>query len=960
MKRIYKTFMNFKQAHRRERGVALVFTLGILGLLMVIALGFASSATTERKVASNNNSVNAAQFLARAGLDRVVAGMNYYMLMSGGAETDSYPMHNFYSSTPTGTNSGTYDWIWKIRTPLLASDSIIPATYNGSAISWQYVKNTGATGATEEIAGRFAFASIGASGRLDPSACVDTAAAEGFEIRNGINVNEINIHNLDSALATPFNNIRTLLPAGQRWATYDKLYTEVCAAETDTASTCDKMTGWFKIGDMPDPEAFYDGVTSTRKPAENYYHRFDMQSKLQSYLPAAGNQITQGNFTKIFNSPNVLYSDATVTTPDGIYWLKKIYTADAAKAYQITANLVDYCSPIDALVTSGNLSGGLILPNTWGDSGVGPIFVGQKRVPLINQITCAATGEITVAPNAGNPALFDYTYNIVPSLGVELIDIYGGSKDGTFAANNANVRIYGKLYCDYNTTSGLSPELLWDSTATGPLELVYNGVWPSTSYFTKKATFPLPGFASPSALGFSDDSSASYRLRFSIDHVILNYGSATFDPKRNVVYARPLDSTSETSSVTAALPADGTLRSVCIDIQADDPRQVLANTDWHMNVIPAEATSGTDPIDSLVAGTKISFGSANTGLSISALGSDPENATSPAYVSETSGQHLSTAYIHQGVMQSPWELGCIHRGKKWQTLNLTAYNSDDATCDYLSGDANILDHIKFTSATATYGKVNLNTANAAVLKALFMGIPIKINDPAVGERIYKNPGTGGTAITETVANNLVQFLLAVNGAKGKGKDADPAIFIGTKNYYGAILKNRAEILRKTDTTSKISGLRSEFCSNDIGGSSATPPITMQNKAEREQFICKFINLTKAEPADSVTVVVLAQSVKDVAGTFYKDWNSNGSNNEKTLDTDNAKKAYGYWSFDGNFKMYVPAICTAQPINAVKGTYEPGIDTITGESKLIATLYWDPVAQGTSGRWVVQRIEYSGN
>ena len=66
-------------------------------------------------------------------------------------------------------------------------------------------------------------------------------------------------------------------------------------------------------------------------------------------------------------------------------------------------------------------------------------------------------------------------------------------------------------------------------------------------------------------------------------------------------------------------------------------------------------------------------------------------------------------------MQSPWELGFIHRGAAWQTINLKAYNSDEGVATdaggnaYSDGDANILDQIKMSSQTETYGKVNINT-----------------------------------------------------------------------------------------------------------------------------------------------------------------------------------------------------------------------------------------------------------
>ena len=53
-----------RSPHSR-RGVALIFTLGILGLLTVLALGFASTAIINRKVAYNTANTAAAQHRSR-------------------------------------------------------------------------------------------------------------------------------------------------------------------------------------------------------------------------------------------------------------------------------------------------------------------------------------------------------------------------------------------------------------------------------------------------------------------------------------------------------------------------------------------------------------------------------------------------------------------------------------------------------------------------------------------------------------------------------------------------------------------------------------------------------------------------------------------------------------------------------------------------------------------------------
>lgn len=57
---------------RRERGIALIFTLGILGLLTVLALGFASTAMLNNKISSNISHQQKARYIARIGAERAL------------------------------------------------------------------------------------------------------------------------------------------------------------------------------------------------------------------------------------------------------------------------------------------------------------------------------------------------------------------------------------------------------------------------------------------------------------------------------------------------------------------------------------------------------------------------------------------------------------------------------------------------------------------------------------------------------------------------------------------------------------------------------------------------------------------------------------------------------------------------------------------------------------------------
>ena len=104
---------------------------------------------------------------------------------------------------------------------------------------------------------------------------------------------------------------------------------------------------------------------------------------------------------------------------------------------------------------------------------------------------------------------------------------------------------------------------------------------------------------------------------------------------------------------------------------------------------------------------------------------DKETATDPAYSGDAKGQCLSTAYIANAPMKTLWELGAIHRGKAWQTINLKragglsgdTFNYPDnkfvkdnaeAGISYTNGDAGILDQVKLTGKAYSSGKLDVN------------------------------------------------------------------------------------------------------------------------------------------------------------------------------------------------------------------------------------------------------------
>jgi len=172
-----------------------------------------------------------------------------------------------------------------------------------------------------------------------------------------------------------------------------------------------------------------------------------------------------------------------------------------------------------------------------------------------------------------------------------------------------------------------------------------------------------------------------------------------------------------------------------VSYQADDPRQNLRSSDWNVwnvHAVGSNPISGVSTIGSCNANKlDVSGGmNADTQTVSGQKKVNPSDLDESTYDKEITSyvewhgdkkdEHISTAFIRHAPMQSPWELGMIHRGSKWRTLNLSKATNVSAEGNggaaYEDGDGQILDQVKmvpeFDEAEKRYlvpQKVNLST-----------------------------------------------------------------------------------------------------------------------------------------------------------------------------------------------------------------------------------------------------------
>lgn len=426
-------------------------------------------------------------------------------------------------------------------------------------------------------------------------------------------------------------------------------------------------------------------------------------------------------------------------------------------------------------------------------------------------------------------------------------------------------------------------------------------------------------------------------------------------------------------------------------IRGIDPRQNLNEDDWYLCGTAVQGDSDTlwKEVMCVKSPSGAVTGEANKKLTdtdpdpahpfdpgkasdVDASKYDPEKNVyfnGPAWGDDTN--HLSTAYIRNAPMQSLWELGVIHRGAAWQTLNLKAAGAPggvgsispsdmkqlgnvwDTTpgTTYAAGDGGILEQVKLTEETYCFGKVNINMLakrpdetipgesprfyDSQMAEALFYKI-------RYGQEIsnFETNTTSGTEISLT--SNLVSALTSDMNRPFASRTQFLDWTSGTED--------------NTSGTEDNNKLYTAF--GTVGS------ITSSSDAQQEEIVGKTINLIKAEPSASnvIQFIVVAQTIRDLNGMVTRvrpDDNTVITKNcaygqfdvARYIDKDDSKltitsDASGKLSNDGSDPSTPDS--TQSPDDFIY------FDEITGEVKMLVTL--EKVSEVT-GQIVVTSIEY---
>ena len=711
-------------AVKEEKGIATVLTIGVLALLAALAIGFLSESIILQKISKNNLNLERSRLLAQSMVQRTISAVTNYNQISSDSLITFYSQHIDGDTTSTDelnsamsttfNNIEYYDWDYD----------------NSDTPSWQYIRTERNAAGEKKIIGRVAYVIVNNIGKLDPSAIVDsgsnvsslypiaitedTGLFTGFDPggakvlgRPGRDVREIfagyintnilpdtlqymsasNADNSNPSTLEGSNNRTGQLLTGTRWFDISQFIGAVGIANTtsDIQIRTD-FNNWFFTDNPADPEVFWiaTDAADTIINSGELYHRFNLTR-------TDWNDITVDSFT----TTSAVVAEVNDTDTDGmtIPWLKNwkdaggMGSAENAKN-QIIANLIDY--------NDSNSEASTDYPGT--DP---PTYVGLEKVPYINEIGITFQSRIQseLKHFLEIPFLPYYTYQAKIKMNdfhIELINMYD---TGTINTRATIEELSGSYKFDYLRESYGSYTQSVTFTINDIDEDKYTDI-----------SIDANDYVATGNVAFLDISSTWYPELFWGDNIATDFSIYDFKLTNLKIRLNDIDGTlydyanilENRDTSLHILSPDGVVLTTYFSIQVNDPRQNLCETDW------VDSDFSTYPITFIstpvACGT---LGSKNTNADPTA-GDDPETATDPKV-------NISTAYIRNAPMKSPWELGFIHRGAAFQTINLKKYNmTEDAYPDaggnaYADGDANILDQIKMTANTETYGKVNINT-----------------------------------------------------------------------------------------------------------------------------------------------------------------------------------------------------------------------------------------------------------
>ena len=898
--------MNKKRFYtgKNQDGVALIFALAMLALLLIMLIGFLASSILEQRIAYSYRDDVGSRLLVRSALVRVKSLLkasdeypdDLLYMRAGAPEVSGKPdiIAPIVSMTSdaertTGEPSGN-DTAYKALKPLLkkyfgpnkaetADDvadkwewtNFFPSNVSMFYPNWiYYYSDPQATGNNRRITGRMAYVAV-------PNMGINLSLLEGKD-RVGKEFAEL------SSEAFLTSSGKNTLNRFANWLSVDVLM------GGDGLYRKENETSKIKF-DNVDEENFHsgklgakiEGSTSDWGKEKAFSTLFLTTS--ESGFVSNGHKFDIAKFSKSGGAVK-LFSPTTDFDWSGFFSTNFDFSAGSAELKQVTANAKDYVDA-DHLPTTD-----LNSDTAWEDQT--PTYAGNEKTPYINQIVPAfeIKADYTVTSVRKNILQTTYTqkvtFDVKSKVFAELVNIYGGSleTEGTptkLVLKNLKITLnrtaqIGRVVAGVMISTGTSipdaeitltadtvelpiTSVAANSYATFNSDVTLVGNIPTLNISSDHVTalgnptldvsFDLTGVEFERAvLVNSSDKGLDFVGKLELDGMPKQFigRSLTTNPDTNMPQMNT-DNAWEFSSSNISKIAHA-----YVNFEVADPRFNLASDQWKKS----EWKSAMSALDDAVP-EEFNYG--ENGKNSNAEASNNDLAEEKDLETDNDPVKLSTAYIRNAPMQSLSELGLIHRAKPWQTFNLRSTPADPDLASTLAVDA------------------KLSYLNDAIILERYL---MKLDEPTMNVNYPANM-TG--ALAPLTTNLKYRAYRADDAASELSADAQKELrsWLANKCYQASSNDPKSDSSEKYNRYVRRSEMVNVITDWALNGNKS-PWKGKGSDAALEEIVTRIVpHVRFGEMFEYYTVFAVAQTIKDMGGTVYRN-DANG----KLKKFDNAK------------------------------------------------------------------------
>lgn len=977
--------------NQREKGVALLFSLGILGLMTVLALTFASVSMTSQQTAKNATNKASARFLASS-IPAHIASLLYQDAYFTAANTPERAHMPLYSKTQSGTKS--YDWIWKLA---IRDTSLKSAIYGMDAPNyatpeqnptWQYISRK--EDGEDKIVARIAYVAVPSEALIDLNSTLlmEDGTQPTAYTRRGISIcgeleplvlfNQIPKESGEGETFNYFGENLDKAKTGasqDRFTSYDDIQRYI---KGDLAADVLKQFNRHFIRAFAPNSIRYPEVFTLPGTTE-VYHRIDLvqlskkiavlkenskrQQALNSILSDTGKSMLIPNLKESpFSEANRPYRISNGESGEGpfaypqIPWFKEFNTSDLSgfansetKRNQIVANFLDFFTPVKVTSDDGETKiapTSDIDPNSWSVDGSNtPKYTGLKKTPYI----CGFGAVLAIVATYNTPVeeadadgnkLYKYKIDLTADVDLctELINLYTdlGETTSQEILVGGTLSISGKLA---GTELTVDIEIPTNSPNADKMETTDGTV--TRQYFIQNiADTSLTGTGGPYYV-----CSASSTLPEG-QEAALKIDSITLKPMIRLKWNDvPVDFANLSGSdgvtfTTETKLTGGTAYYIGAARRVSDPRHNLLPTSWNgdwkcakelssYSLIPAQLLNGAAAGTTNTDADRIYADSYPTT-------DDPTSGTMAQKIdipeANRAAVYLRGTPIGDRTSFQAWELAFIHRAAPWENLNFTKYAANT------------------NGELANKGGTSYADGDLGLLDQLKLTWYTDSAEETSTEEKEKTDSPklfsyGKLNLNELTDKNYYAFNALLQNAL-----PDKNIPQAGTTYGGVTLSNLVSYFQQKANSSTPFKSRVQLFHKLDTGADLWEGVSESDKAK---IFPSLIFLLDAEPTvlpRRAYVLGIAQTVKDVKGAFSKNWGTD------------YQYPSGFQTPEGNNVTNPQVSGDTTSGTADFNQYDLGADQITGEQKVFSVLEREytlqPYSTSNYPKWTIKEVKYA--